>query len=136
MAKPRRAGEIEFFAWIRDGDIPRDRRRAVRALVNRAAGELGLGRLAIRWFAPPRRDRHPDFWAPVRQDDELFLGLAPPDHPLTVAFNAELRGDALVGVVAHEVRHVWQAAVGMPTEQRHADTDRYMAAFVERLRAG
>lgn len=105
---PIRAGQILSLSWVPDQDVPLAHRSFVRRHVDRAAGILSLGPIRVRWFELARSGAG-DFPFVALRDDELPAGVTPhPGYPMTIALLASLRGEAVVGVAVHEVRHVWQ----------------------------
>lgn len=127
-----------FASWVPEAAVPREHRESVRRHVDRVGAFLRLGPIHVRWFGPPVGDG--DFWG-IGAKGCLPVGVLPDDMDGTIAFNATLRGDLVVAVVAHEVRHLWQreqmrrlGAVPNPFFQfrREADADWFAAWWVER----
>lgn len=128
---PGQAGEIQFASWVPESRIPPAHVAFVRRHVDRAARELHLPRLRIRWFGPPVGDG--DFWMVCPYDDGMPSGVAPESEPGTVAFNRDLRGPALVGVIAHEVRHCAQLIARQALSDKtwmERDADGFAAEYV------
>lgn len=127
-------GEMFFCSWVPEDRIPLNHRRYVRRVVDRLAKENGFRNVRLRWFGPPINGG--DFWGIARGPDEVPLGLAPADQPMTIALAYDLRGDLIPYIVAHEIRHLVQRPLYIPTTQeREVDADRYAAETVLR-RAG
>lgn len=100
-------GDVYGASWVPEHHIPRFHREYVRRRVDRAAKAAGLGQIRVRWFGPPINGG--DFRLPSAPfDGALFGGVAPDGQPMTIALNADIRGEAVDWVIAHEVGHVAQ----------------------------
>jgi hypothetical protein len=123
---------IVVLSWVPEGRIDPRHRAFVRRHVVRLETRLGLaGPTPIRWFGPKVGEG--DFWAPAHGDDYATAGIAPDDDIGGIALNKGFRGDALVGIIAHEMRHVQQAALRRQLDDRtwaEGDADDFAAAYL------
>lgn len=147
------------MGWVNERTVPVEHRCLVRWHVNRAARSLGLaGPVYIRWFAPVAPweakpagsflDALAEAWQRFGQEvipfvsegpDELPAGVTLPSWlaPRTIALNASLRGERLlIGVIAHEVRHVAQDVLRLrlddPSECER-DAGRFAARYMQEV---
>jgi hypothetical protein len=147
-------GQVVLYRWIPEDRIPLAHRRFVHRHADRAARDLGIEKVRVRWFLPSPEtsaimltegpDAKPaDLWAAAPEGsgfwgwaptaDSVAMGVCPDDMPMTIALNASLRGvEAVAAVVAHEVRHVAQQA-GLTPEERETDADEYAADYMQRF---
>lgn len=105
--------EDEDVRRVADADVPADTRHVAMCAVVLAAEEVGIDAPSVAWFGGSRE----------------VAGYAPQGRGL-VLLNADLRGERLVEVAAHEVAHV--------AGQQHPHADefgrRFAAAYYGRLR--
>lgn len=124
-------GDVYALSWYPEDRIPPKHRAYVRRHVDRAARDLGLGPIRIRWFGPAIGDG--EFYGEAPSEGVIPLGYTPEEQPMTVGLNKDLRGDMVAAVCAHEVRHVAQnllrAKLGEP-ERREEDADGFAAAYI------
>lgn len=124
---------ILLLSWVPEARIDAGHRAFVRRHVNRAAKQLDLDgpSIPIRWFGPAVGE--PDFWTPAYREGYAPSGVTPDDAIGGVAFNKGIRGDALVGIIAHEVRHLKQNEMRRRLEDRsfaEGDADDFAAAYL------
>lgn len=133
-------GAAIMLSWVPEDRIPRGHRAYVRKHVDRAAAQLGLGRITVRWFGPAIAGG--DFYGVAPFADAMPLGVmtdgsgTAKDMPMTIALNAGMRGPIVVAVVAHEVRHVAQHVMRTMLdgrEAREADADDFAGQYVSEL---
>lgn len=126
-------GQMVRCSYVPDELIPPDHRAFVRYHVDRVSDWLGLGHVTVKWFGPTPRGAEPDFLAPSPEANRVPAGMVSPTEPMTVVMNASARGDGLIVVIAHEVRHVQQhlllAKIRTP-ELREADADEFAAFYM------
>lgn len=117
-------GEVHGASWVLEHRIPLEHRHYVRRRVDRAAKAAGLGRLRVRWFGPPINGG--DFrLPPAPYFGGLPGGVAPDGQPMTIALNADIRGEIVDYVIAHEIGHVAQRLRPTPPEDLERDADRF-----------
>lgn len=154
---PSGVGVPVLYEWVPAGDVPAGHRRDVRRHVDRLAARNDLGLVRVRWFrvAQDQRcyftvdeGRIADIWAiedadaPARDcfpgvsesPDETSIGVTSPTMPNTIGIHADLRGDLVALVVAHEIRHLVQDR-GDVQHDREADAERYALTYLRDLLA-
>lgn len=83
-------------------------RELARLVCRRAARELGLGAVAIRWLAEAAGGA--GLGRAAWSDDGPIAGCIRRDHPGTIWLVAGRPPAKVVETVAHECRHLWQVA--------------------------
>lgn len=141
---PPRAGEVVGCRYIDPDNVPTGLRHWALLHCSRLAAQLGIDEAGIAWFEPVtvwpaamraltvRLDVF-DFFDVCQVDGELPAGVTWHRDPWFISINAGLRGAALTGVVAHEMRHVWQ--LRQEAEADEADAERFAAHYLEDLAA-
>lgn len=133
---PAPAGSL---LWLRfTDDVPVNRRVLAAAHAERARKMLGLaGQLRIGFYdvlGPGTAPVPGDLPYFAGEDGEEPAGMTPGGTiPPSIWIHNGLRGEALVGAVVHEVRHVAQDALRRrldDREWRERDATAFMAAYV------
>lgn len=137
-------GEVAFYSLISPESVPIEHRAYVRRHVDRAACRLRLGHVTIRWFVEVTELAidlktgailEPTTWPfEAEQDGEDCGGVVFPAIPMTVHFNAHVRGPIVKAMVAHEVRHVAQLAVLTMLQDaaaKEADAHAFAMAYLD-----
>lgn len=155
--RPAPKGRLLPFSWVPIEAIGAIHRRFVTRHVDRIAAELGIGQVLVRFYEPTRNGApvsEVDFWhGPTTFDDYVLGGMAhlanladvqviedgrpvaTPNGPVgEIALLRGLRGTALVDVIAHEMRHLWQYSGAMADADREADAERFAADYTRRLK--
>lgn len=119
---PVAKGELLLLGWVPDDDVPEQHRAYVRRETDKAAGRLGLGHVAVRYFDLPQPGRPPDFTWTAPDDEGIPLGVANGRvERMTIGILAGLRGAAVKAVIAHECRHVLQYERGLARDEADAE---------------
>src|SRR5215210_3586199 len=109
-----RGADVAEFREVQAGEVPERQRRLAGATLRIVARDLGLGRIAIRWFRPQdwrdREERRALGRAPWTEVETgaNSLGFVWGATPNTIWVKAGLGADDTTEVVAHECRHAWQ----------------------------
>lgn len=126
-------GEVVWMSWIDEADVPADHRAFCQRWADKAANVLGMGHITLRWFVRTPPGQEPDFYHAPDEVGVVPAGCTRPDEPMTIALNASARGEVVIAVIAHEVRHCqqWDLLKRINTSaKREADADAFAAHFM------
>lgn len=156
--EPAHAGKLIPFSYVHPDRVSVRDSNVVMDHVERLALELGVPKVFVTWFGPTPPGspvREIDFYHRAPFDDFILGGLASQlwdatlvgDHPpgldreIAEAASEGLgwirilhgfRGPALLDVLAHEMRHLWQFAQSTPKPERETDAERFAAEYLQR----
>lgn len=127
---PAEAGEPRIMSWVDPSTVDPT---LVETVVKHAYAlrvQLGFPRIEVRFFQPAAPGEG-DFTAKAPPHDSELLAVTPNDMPYTIAIHSGLSGAMVPAIVAHEMRHVWQAVNALPMNE--TDCDRFAHDYMAGL---
>jgi len=130
-----------WYVYVPENTVDPRVAAAARSVVIRAAADLGLGQIYVRWFCPADAlDRALDRLARMAGAERRcfaygagLVGVTTPLEPDTIALSAALTARDVGRVVRHEARHLWQFRQHIPPADEEGDAEQYALLGLRRL---